>query len=63
MITPNDYSMEKMIDKSILAQSGPGTYNDDMNLTVILPAYNEIQTIEEILKRVKAVKLATEMIK
>ncbi len=33
-----------------------------MNLTVILPAYNEIQTIEEILRRVKAVNLANEIV-
>ena len=34
----------------------------DMKLTVIIPVYNEIGNIEEILKRVKAAKKATEII-
>ncbi len=33
-----------------------------MNVTVVIPAYNEIQTIEEILDRVKAVNIATEIV-
>lgn len=33
-----------------------------MNLTVVIPAYNEIATIEEILKRVSAVDLVHEII-
>jgi glycosyltransferase involved in cell wall biosynthesis len=33
-----------------------------MNLTVIIPVYNEVGNIEEILKRVKATKKATEII-
>ena len=34
----------------------------DMKLTVIIPVYNEVGNIEEILKRVKAAKKATEII-
>jgi glycosyltransferase involved in cell wall biosynthesis len=33
-----------------------------MNLSVIIPVYNEIQTIDEILRRVEAVNLADEII-
>ena len=33
-----------------------------MNLTVIIPAYNEINTIEEILSRVQAMDLASEIL-
>jgi glycosyltransferase involved in cell wall biosynthesis len=33
-----------------------------MDLTVVIPAYNEINTIEEILRRVQAVDLANEII-
>lgn len=33
-----------------------------MKLSVIIPVYNEIQTIEEILRRVKAVNLAEEIV-
>jgi glycosyltransferase involved in cell wall biosynthesis len=33
-----------------------------MNLSVIIPVYNEIQTIDEILRRVEAVNLAEEII-
>lgn len=33
-----------------------------MNLTVLIPVYNEIHTIEEILKRVKAQELADEIL-
>jgi glycosyltransferase involved in cell wall biosynthesis len=33
-----------------------------MNLTVIIPVYNEVGNIEEILKRVKAAKKASEII-
>jgi glycosyltransferase involved in cell wall biosynthesis len=33
-----------------------------MNLTVLIPVYNEIQTIAEIIRRVKAVQLASEIL-
>jgi glycosyltransferase involved in cell wall biosynthesis len=33
-----------------------------MNLSVIIPVYNEIQTIDEILRRIQAVGLATEIV-
>jgi len=33
-----------------------------MNLSVIIPVYNEVENIEEILKRVKATKRAAEII-
>ncbi|HSG44013.1 MAG TPA: glycosyltransferase family 2 protein [Anaerolineales bacterium] len=33
-----------------------------MNLSVIIPVYNEVKNIEEILKRVQATKLATEIV-
>ena len=62
IFSPNDYSMESLNDNSKLAQYASGFYNDNMNLSVILPAYNEIQTIDEILRRVKAVNLATEIV-
>ena len=34
----------------------------DMKLSVIIPVYNEVESIEEILKRVKATKLAAEIV-
>jgi glycosyltransferase involved in cell wall biosynthesis len=37
-------------------------YNDSMNLTVLIPVYNEIHTIEELLKRVESTGLATEIV-
>lgn len=33
-----------------------------MNLSVVIPAYNEVNTIQEILRRVEAEKLATEIL-
>jgi len=33
-----------------------------MNISVVIPAYNEIQFIEEIIRRVKAVNIATEIV-
>lgn len=33
-----------------------------MNITVIVPVYNEIQTIEEILRRIRAVGIASEIV-
>ena len=33
-----------------------------MNLSVVIPVYNEVRNIEEILKRVQATKLAKEII-
>ena len=33
-----------------------------MNLSVIIPVYNEVNNIHEIIKRVQATKLATEIV-
>ena len=33
-----------------------------MNVTVIIPVYNEVNTIEEILRRVEAENIATEIL-
>ncbi len=37
-------------------------YNHCMNITVVIPVFNEIQTIQEILQRVCAVGLATQIV-
>ncbi len=37
-------------------------YNPHMEITVIIPVYNEIQTIEEIIRRVKATGLVNEIL-
>ncbi len=37
-------------------------YNYEMNITVIIPVYNEVNTIQEILRRVQAMNLANEII-
>jgi len=37
-------------------------YNCEMNISVIIPVYNEVNTIQEILRRVQAMNLANEII-
>jgi glycosyltransferase involved in cell wall biosynthesis len=37
-------------------------YNPNMQITVVIPVYNEIQTIEEIIRKVKATNLVNEII-
>ncbi len=49
-------------DKLFLAQILTRLYNKPMQISVVIPVYNEIQTIEEIIKRVEAVQVATEIV-
>jgi glycosyltransferase involved in cell wall biosynthesis len=37
-------------------------YNPNMQISVVIPVYNEIQTIEEIIRRVKATNLVDEIV-
>ncbi len=46
----------------MLAQIVPRLYNTAMKISVVIPVYNEIQTIEEIIKRVEAVQVASEIV-
>jgi glycosyltransferase involved in cell wall biosynthesis len=39
-----------------------GIIGDAMNLSIVIPVYNEVENIEEILKRVQSTKLANEII-
>lgn len=46
----------------LLVRFSTRLYNILMNISVVIPAYNEIQFIEEIIRRVKAVNIATEIV-
>lgn len=45
--------------KKIAAHNKPGS---ELTLTVVIPCYNEVETIDEILRRVMAVNMANEII-
>lgn len=46
----------------LLAKSGAVLYNLDMKVSVIMPVFNEYDTIHEILKRVRQVSVVSEII-
>ncbi len=46
----------------VLAQLCEVAYNPNMQISVVIPVYNEIQTIEEIIRRVKATNLVDEIV-
>jgi glycosyltransferase involved in cell wall biosynthesis len=41
---------------------GVVAYNPNMQISVVIPVYNEVQTIEEIIRRVKATNLVDEIV-
>lgn len=48
--------------RAILAHPPPFAYNQFMRCTVIIPVYNEIQTIAEVLNRIRTVGVADEIV-
>lgn len=47
---------------SLLAHATILSYNNNMNITVIIPVFNEVETIQEIVARVQATKISSEII-
>ena len=49
-------------DQSALSRTGTAIDISSITLSVVIPAYNEIKTLEEIVSRVEAVPVRTEII-